>query len=238
MAKRPPDGKCVHCLRDHVPRTWDHVFPESWYPNSTPANLYKWQIPACRECNKAYGEMEQDLLIRIGLCIDPDQPGAAGVTEKVLRSLDPRSARGERDRRAREAKRNKILKGLLSGDQIPAESIYPRFGEKWGRPRELQTAVTIPAKSVRKLTEKIVRGILYLEDEKFIEAPWSIDFYALHDEAAAPIISLLDRFGKEYAREPGIVVRRAVASEDGISSILSIEIWNMLIMYAAVSAAT
>ena len=29
-----------------------------------------------------------------------------------------------------------------------------------------------------------------------------------------------------YAREPGIVVRRAVAAEDGVSSLFAIEFWK------------
>lgn len=179
--------------------------------------------------------MEQELLIRIGLCIEPDSQEASGVVLKVLRSLDPSLARNERDRSARKAKRDKILGQVLTGDDIPDTGVYPRFEEKWQRPREDQVALTIPANSVRRLTEKIVRGIFYVEDRKFVEEPWSIDFYALRDGDSAPIISILDRFGTEYAREPGIVVRRVVTPEDGLSSIFSIEIWRALVMYAIVT---
>src|SRR5947208_16017660 len=35
-------GKCVHCLKDVAERNSDHVFPASWYPDSTPPNLEKW----------------------------------------------------------------------------------------------------------------------------------------------------------------------------------------------------
>ena len=81
MAKRPPPGKCVHCLSDKVERTWDHVFPQAWYPDTTPAHLYKWQIPACLRCNKEYGEMEDDLLFRLALCIDPEIPETSGIVQ-------------------------------------------------------------------------------------------------------------------------------------------------------------
>ena len=220
MAKRPPPGKCVHCLRDPVERTWDHVFPESWYPDTTPANLYKWQIPACISCNRIYDEMEQELLIKIGLCIEPESQESSGVVLKMLQSLDPSLARDERDRRARKAKRDKILSQVLTGDNIPNTGIYPCFEEKWGRPHQEQVAITISANSVRRLSEKIVRGIFYLEDHKFIEEPWSIDVYALHDRDAAPIISILDRFGREYAREPGIV-RTGWSTPNPPSAVLS-----------------
>jgi hypothetical protein len=36
MAKKPENGKCVHCLMDPVERNWDHMFPKSWYPVGFP----------------------------------------------------------------------------------------------------------------------------------------------------------------------------------------------------------
>lgn len=81
---------------------------------------------------------------------------------------------------------------------------------------------------------KIVRGIYFIEDERFIEPPYSIDFYALEDKGSAPIKELLDRFGTEYARGPGILINRAVAPEDGIAAIISIEVWGSFKMYASI----
>lgn len=235
MAKKPPPGKCVHCLRDPVPRTWDHVFPESWYPDTTPANLEKWKIPACRPCNQEYSQIEQDLLLRVGLCIDPNALESAGVVPKVLRSLNPAYAKDERDRNAREAKRAQILRQLLKGSDIPETAIYPNFEEKWGRRPDQQMGVPIRVRSVHRLFEKIVRGIFYLEDGKFVELPYAIDLYPLRDQHSEIFTSLLDRFGQLYAREPGIIVRRAVAHEDRMSSIFEIEIWQMFRTYAVVT---
>jgi hypothetical protein len=45
----------------------------------------------------------------------------------------------------------------------------------------------------------------------------------------------LSKFGTEYAREPGIVVRRAVAHEDGISSLFEITFWKQFKTYASAS---
>ena len=93
MAKRPGPGVCVHCLKYFDEMTWDHVFPEAWYPSTTPENLAKWKIPSCRRCNKDYGELEEDLLLRLGMCVSPDAAGAAGIGDRVLRSVDPAAAR-------------------------------------------------------------------------------------------------------------------------------------------------
>src|SRR6266540_4450561 len=82
MPKPPPPGPCVHCCRLVDELTWDHVFPKAWYPDDTPENLEKWKIPACRRCNVEYGELEQDLLLRLGMSIGPEEAKATGIAEK------------------------------------------------------------------------------------------------------------------------------------------------------------
>ena len=66
-------NQCVICLKnfnDSIEgdfRTKEHVFPKSWYPESTPNDLEKWKVPSCKRCNNEYSFYEQDLLIRLGL---------------------------------------------------------------------------------------------------------------------------------------------------------------------------
>jgi len=230
VGRTPESGKCVHCLCEPVLLTSDHVFPRAWYPDATRPDVLKWQVPACRDCNSAYRRLEQDLLLRLGLCINPVAAATSGIVTKVLRLLDPRYAKNEKDRRARQAKKDKILRG----NQIPRSAIYPGFGGKWNRPPELQQAITIPANSIRRLTEKIVRGIFWLEDDKFLDPPYRVTFYPMEDAQAAPFAALLDKHGKTSAHEPGIIVRRAVAIEDNTSSIFNIEICSTFKMYAVV----
>ena len=171
MAKRkpPPVGKCVHCLTDNVPRNWDHVFPKSWYPDTTPANISKWIIPSCYKCNKEYGELEQDLLMRLACCVDPKAAAFSGIYPKVLRSMDARYAPNQKEAGIRIARRNELLAEMLHGDQIPENGIYPGLGERWGRPKDAQVAMKISASSFHRLTEKIVRGIFFIEDSRYIE---------------------------------------------------------------------
>ena len=214
--------------------TWDHVFPESWYPDTTPAGIEKWKIPACVQCNNEYGKIEQDLLLRIGFCIDPQAPGTSGIVSKVLRSINPQYAKNEKDARHRAAKREQLIQQLRKGNDFPCTAVYPNLEEKWGRPPEQQNIVTFPVRSVQRLSEKIVRGIFYIEDGKFIESPYVIETFAIRDERALQANSVLDKFGQLYAREPGIVVYRALSQEDAMSSIFKIEIWQQFKMYASV----
>ena len=113
MAKKPAPGKCVHCVGQFEKLTWDHVFPESWYPDTTPDNLYKWQIPNCIRCNQEYGKIEKDLMIRVGLCLDPNDPSCAGIVDKALRSIDHTKGKNHKDKQARLKKRQQILGQML-----------------------------------------------------------------------------------------------------------------------------
>jgi len=234
MTKRPPSTKCVHCVRFFEELTWDHVFPESWYPDTTLPNLAKWKIPSCKPCNSEYGRLEDDLMIRIGLCLDPNDPKSLGIPQKAVRAISPQFAKDENDRLLRDAKRRQILGHASFGRDVPDHGIYPNFGNVSNMPTENQIAVNISPESVRRLTEKIVRGITFLEDSLYIEWPYSVSFYALHDKDAFPVVDLIKRFGQVYANEPGIVVTRAVLPEDKLTSFYFIDIWGQFKMYAHV----
>jgi hypothetical protein len=65
MAKVFTNTKCVYCLRFFEKLTSDHVFPESVYPDTTPENVRKIQVPACDECNQKFRKNEDELLQKI-----------------------------------------------------------------------------------------------------------------------------------------------------------------------------
>src|SRR4029079_15657963 len=100
-------------------------FPVSWYPDSTPENLERWKFPACAPCNAEYGKLEQDLLLRAGLCLDPATLQASGIPERVLRSIAPEHAKNEHDRRVREARRRKILEETFLVGEAHRHAVIP-----------------------------------------------------------------------------------------------------------------
>jgi hypothetical protein len=232
--KKPKPGKCVHCLNIFEDLTWDHVFPAAWYPATTEPNQYKWQVPSCLDCNGKYGALENDLLTRLSICLEPSDPACAGIFEKGMRAIDPKSAKNEKDKKSRQAKREKILRELWVGEAIPQKHFYPGFGLYEHLPVQDRVSVSISADSVNRLAEKIVRGIFYIEDHLFIEPPYCIESYVLSEENARPAMEAINRFGTVYAREPGITVHRAVIPEDRVSSLFAIEIWNRFKVYATV----
>lgn len=113
MARKPPSGICVHCLKMAQKRNWDHVFPQGWYPDTTPQNLEKWKIPTCKNCNDEYGKIEDELGIILSACVDPTSSQASGIWKKTLRALDPSQGKNERDRNARDSKRKNSLPDCL-----------------------------------------------------------------------------------------------------------------------------
>src|SRR5690606_6710615 len=230
---RPPSGPCVHCAQSHDNLTWDHVFPKSWYPATTPPNLEKWKIPACPKCNREYGQLEEDLLTAFALCLDPDHPDTADIVERGMRAIDPASGRDGKDRKKRANRRARILSQVIDRADVPLESVIPHFG-----PSDISDSetggITMRGTYLRRLCEKIVRGITYLEDGLIIQPPYYVHFYLLRDDDAQPLVDLAKKFGVVHAREPGIEVVRAVTPEDGVSSVYAITIWNRLKFYALI----
>jgi len=234
MARKPGAGRCVHCLKEVDKRNWDHVFPVSWYPDTTPQNLEKWKIPTCKPCNDEYGRIEEDFGQILSFCVDPRRPESKGVYKRMLRAFDPAYAKNSKDRRIREAKRQDLLKKMMHGDQIPGQGIYPGLSERWNRNREDQTALTIPKRYVDRLGTKIVRGIAYIEDGKLIEDEYEIEPYAVPTTGAKVFEETIVKHSHTLSRGPGIVVDRAVVEDDGISSIYKVTIWGELVIYLSV----
>jgi len=71
MTKKFRETQCAHCLKYVDKATSDHVFPKSWYPSTTPKGVEKWQMPSCIECNSRMGKIENELLLKFGLCVSP-----------------------------------------------------------------------------------------------------------------------------------------------------------------------
>ena len=234
MAKNPNVGKCVHCLKDNVELTSDHLFPKAWYPDAAPKDLEKWQIPSCLECNQRYGKIENDLLGRVALTLDANNPASAGLAEKALPAINPAGARNEGDAAARDARAKKILGDMFKGGSIVKTNVVPGLGERWGRPVEEQLAIKIPEESLPAMTKKLVRGIVYREDHAFIEPPYEIEFFLVEDGGAKECKELLDRYGEVYKRDPGLEIRRAVL--DG-GDVYEITFWQQFKTYATVSPA-
>jgi hypothetical protein len=231
VAKNPGRGRCVHCLKEGVERNWDHVFPRSWYPNTTAADMEKWQIPSCIACNDRYGKLERDLIGRLGLALDARNAASAGLADKALRAINPEAATSEGDAAARAARAKKILRETYKGEELKGKDVVPGLDERWDRSLEEQLGIRIPEESLPAITEKIIRGITFRKDDAFIEPDQKIEFFLVKDKDVKDVKEMLDRAGKEFKREPGLVVRRA---RSAAGDLYEITFWDQFKTYATV----
>ena len=135
--------RCVHCLRPITENSDDHVFPASWYPDDTPQQVQRWKAPSCSACNGTLGKIEKELLLRLGICIDPATAQAAGISAKVLRSLGVGGAgKSEKERTLRAKTKARILRELIPYDDVKGNpGILPGFGPHAGFADEEQHAI-------------------------------------------------------------------------------------------------
>jgi hypothetical protein len=109
------------------------------------------------------------------------------------------------------------------------------LGERWDRPIEEQLGIRIPPESLPAMTEKIVRGITFREDNDLIGPDQKIEFFLVKDEDVKEVKEMLDRAGKEFKREPGLVVRRA---RSAAGDLYEITFWDQFKTYATASKPT
>ena len=228
MPEKSPIGRCVHCLRFTDDITDDHVFPYSWYPESTPATVQRWTVPCCRPCNRDLGVMESDLLVRMPLCLDPDLEAAKGVSEKALRSLGIDVGNLlPRERQHRENRRLKLKAELIpvaDGDQM--RGAIPGLAQKF-RPAEY--AVPIPWAGLSIIAEKIARGCEYkLKGKKLVEPPYAVRTRVSDADVVEPQF-LSHRKVIDFG--PGCQVIRIFATEDENVVQYRILIWGTLCLY-------
>ena len=95
-----------------------------------------------------------------------------------------------------------------------------------------QLAIKIPDESFPAITEKIVRGLAFRENGVFIEPPQEIVCHLANEEGLDDVKELLAEHGKEFKREPGLVIRRAEL--DG-GDLYEITYWDQFKTYATVS---
>ena len=117
--KKTKPGRCVHCLRITGVTEDDHVFPDSWYPDSTPTTVQRWTAPSCPRCNREHGRLENDLFIRLSMCVDSKKMAAAGLAAKAMRAMGfDTEGLSESEQRHREAVRQKIKSEIVSRESL------------------------------------------------------------------------------------------------------------------------
>jgi hypothetical protein len=211
--------------------TDDHLFPRSWYPETTPQNLEKWKFPACGPCNKNYGRIEEDLRLRLAACVDPKSEAATGLWARALDSITPERGRSPLDVHKRKLARNRFLKTLREAQPELMDHILPEVHEN--RPVG-KIALLVSGRHIYRFVTKLVRGTVYLTEKRYIEANQDITVSLLKRPDDAEMLQLLERFGELYERGPGIRIRKAAAEDGRTNALFVFDIWDQFRFYGAV----
>ena len=199
-------GQCVYCLKVLPDRelTEDHVIARAWYPLTTPENVPKWKVPSCEGCNNAFSKPEQEMLVRFGLCLDRENPAAAGIVQKALDSIDPNKADNEKEKTARLRMREKILGETHIVSQYPKTGVLPSFWHNW----ELgsRTIVEVPPEELELLIQKWTKGLHYCIAKRYLGPNSDIDVIHLEDEAEGLLFKEINPFASKHIKGPGVRV--------------------------------
>jgi hypothetical protein len=234
MAKKFPPGLCAHCANYFEDLTSDHVFPQSWYPDTTPDKMEKWQMPSCIKCNRRYSKIEDDLLVRLSLGLEQNDFHSIGVTDKAMRAMTPEFGRNKKDRHMRQKKREKILKQMISASQCNDKSFLSGLNNSFGMDKNQLFALLIPENSLEALGEKIVRGVTYVLKDKILDDNYIVEILIVQDNFNTQISEVIRKHTFIHHRGPGIIVGVATPNDNPDCGWFEILIWGKIKFYGAV----
>ena len=209
MLQRSQTGRCVHCLYffSRSQLTDDHLIADAWYPDSVP-QYARPVVPSCIECNQRLGKIEGALGVRLGLCIDPNDPYAGELAKKAARAVNPGVARDPKDMAHRLGLRKMIMRDWLKPDEVPNSAVVPGFERMQDCQESELQAIGLEKRALDALGEKLVRGSSYLFSRLYVEAGHEITINLMQPEDN-PYEEVLAKIGRRIDIAPGISIRRA-----------------------------
>jgi hypothetical protein len=231
-----PRRTCVYCGRSLPAKTLtrDHVIAESWYPTSTLPNSEKWKVDSCRFCNQTFGKIEQELLIRFGMCLDPHAAASASIVQKAMASINPELGKTERDKRARQALRGRIFRDIQQVETLPLKGVLPSFGCNWDRGS--RSVILVPKRDLHQIIRKWVRGLHHLMLGRLLPRSQRIDVFHVTDEVAHLAFHEIEPYASKHIRPPGVFVMQAAAQEGNrAETVYRFVLWDQFKVCASVS---
>ena len=205
--------------------TKDHVFPGSWYPDSTPQQVQRWTVPSCQPSNNKFGAMEESLFVRFVMCVDPRKQAASGVWNKARRMLGIGvTGLSESEKRIRKALREEIHRNAKLYDKSDEPHVIPGLGPHAEFPNAPQIRIEISAHDMHEVAKKILRGCeFWLAGGRIIEPPHELEVF-MPTEMPQELEAHL-KFGPDQLG-PGCRIRRAVPVDEPGTAIYEIVIWD------------
>ncbi|MFA5022462.1 MAG: tetratricopeptide repeat protein [Patescibacteria group bacterium] len=230
--------KCVHCLLYQEKLTKDHIFPKSWYSDSTPSNVEKWTVPSCEPCNNKLSSAEEELFNRLAICVDENDLAASGVSKKFISriSLTSKNQRqlGRQIKLLMDTAKAFIPYLYEEGNQYVLKGGTPKDGVRTRR------MIRIPGDKLQIVSEKIIRGLEFRLRDRLIEDDRKIEIIVPHEHRKKEL-ELINNWNKlilpieENAhRGYGFIVRYGVNPSDSDWIVYNIKIWGHLEIWAMI----
>lgn len=237
MVRRTALRTCVYCLVDlpATELTIDHVIGRSWFPSER-SSVAKWKAPACKRCNNRYSFAEGDVLGRVALCLDPNDPALSGIVEKAKRAIDPKYATSERDRVRRLKRREEIGRSVMDVHDPHGQGVLPSFRGNFLEGS--RTGIRIPARALEGVVEKWIRGVHYCEFGRPVPADYGVSAQFVNDEDAAKAFGEVVQHAQHIQKGSGVEVLIFHAEENSeFIAYYAFTIWKKLKVYGVVERA-
>ncbi|MEZ5829812.1 MAG: hypothetical protein R3D05_01370 [Dongiaceae bacterium] len=225
---------CVYCgedVEEHL-ATEDHVIARSWYPSSA-LSQPKWKAPSCFTCNNRFSLIEDEVLRRLALCINPRDPALRKIVDNVKRSMDPRFGRTPADQARRLSRRRAILADLKDGISPSDRGVLPFFHRNF---REgSRTGILIKGADLEAIGAKWMRGIHFCQFGETVPAGAALGVHFVADDVARQAFSEIWGHGIRLHRGPGVQVAIFDAAEgEERSTLYAFQLWHEFKLYGSI----
>jgi len=183
--------------------------------------------------------MENAILKKLGLCVDPHKLEASGIAAKALRAvgIGVESELSQKDKRIRAREKATLLKEAVAhrqikGDRTEEVGVLPGFGPHAGFEPDSQMVVFVDRQMLKDVCGKIIRGLEHHVANRYVQSPYRLDVFFIKDK---DIASLTLNFGRpEIYLGPGFQVWRVVEVPNPKNVIYRIRIWDTLFVHGAI----
>jgi len=237
-------NKCTHCLKrlNNANKTRDHIFPKSWFPKNTPPTLSRWTVPCCNICNLKYQMIEDDLFVRWGIGINPEDYSVEGISEKALNNISLESVNDEkRFRRKLKAIESIIHDFRMYDPQNPQMKTLKGMTPLPGIRSHL--AIRLPRENLYGFSEKVIKGLEYKLRKKLVTKNRKIITYYVHekDEEMEKHYSIWKQLIATNEHNinlgPAFMVKYGIDPRNEDTAIYNVKIWNHIEFWSWVSQA-
>jgi hypothetical protein len=192
-------------------------------------NVPRVKAPSCVACNQRLRRIEEEALIPLAMSLDAGDPRAAGVPERVRRSMDPLAATDEGDRRARHALRERVRAMVFHPDSARGE--LPGCGPVLG---STGAALPVSFRTLEQFGEKLTRVVFFAEYGRYIGPAYRVSTHVAQRNDATGLVADTVRRGKRIEVPPGVFLAVRAGEDDSGEGLVVIDLWGKVRLFTSV----